>query len=279
MNFFRFDLKKLFIFALLILLPVFSLSLLKPGDRLWIFRPLGSVTGFVQSLFVSFSKTIQDTTGKYLYLVDINKEIADLKSENAKLKAEVMRFTEIEKENTRLNTILQFTQDADMKLISAQVIGIDIFAERASIRINRGTRDGVEKGQAVITKEAAVGYILEASETTSLILVLTDRYAVIDAIIQNSRARGIVEGSGPDSCLLKYLQRSDEVQIGDVVVTSGLDNIFPKGLPIARVKNVSRRKSEISPTIELMPMVDVSRLDEVFVVHTVINATTEASIQ
>ncbi len=278
MNFFRFDLKKLFIFALLILLPVFSLSLLKPGDRLWIFRPLSNVTGFVQSLFVSFSQTIQDTTGRYLYLVEINKEIMNLKDENAKLKAEVMRFSEVEKENARLNDILQFTQSADMKLVPAQVIGIDIFAERASIRINRGTKDGVQKGQAVITKQAAVGYILEAGETSSLILVLTDRYAVIDAIIQNSRARGIVEGSGPDSCILKYLQRSDEVQVGDVIVTSGLDNIFPKGLPVARVKNVSRRKSEISPFVELTPIVDISRLDEVFVVHTVNNTTVEASL-
>jgi rod shape-determining protein MreC len=278
LNFFRFDLKKLFIFALLILLPVFSLSLLKPGDRLWIFRPLSNVTGFVQSLFVSFSQTIQDTTGRYLYLVEINKEIMNLKDENAKLKAEVMRFSEVEKENARLNDILQFTQSADMKLVPAQVIGIDIFAERASIRINRGTKDGVQKGQAVITKQAAVGYILEAGETSSLILVLTDRYAVIDAIIQNSRARGIVEGSGPDSCILKYLQRSDEVQVGDVIVTSGLDNIFPKGLPVARVKNVSRRKSEISPFVELTPIVDISRLDEVFVVHTVNNTTVEASL-
>lgn len=278
MNFFRFDLKKLFIFALLILLPVFSLSLLKPGDRLWIFRPLSNVTGFVQGLFVTFSETIQDTTGRYLNLVAINKEIADLQNENAKLKAEVMRFSEVEKENGRLNDILQFTQAADMKLVPAQVIGIDIFAERASIRINRGTKHGVQKGQAVITKQAAVGYILEAGDTSSLILVLTDRYAVIDSIIQNSRARGIVEGSGPDSCILKYLQRSDEVQVGDIVVTSGLDNIFPKGLPIARVKNVSRRKSEISPFIELTPMIDVSRLDEVFVVHTVSNSTVEASL-
>jgi rod shape-determining protein MreC len=271
LNFFRFDFKKLFIFALLILLPIFSLSLLKPGDRLWIFRPLSHVTGFVQSLFVSFSETIQDTTGRYLNLVAINKENVDLKKENAKLKAEMLRFLEVEKENARLNEVLQFTAEANMKLISAQVIGIDIFAERASIRINRGTKHGVEKGQAVITREAAVGYILEAQETTSLILVLTDRYAVIDGIIQNSRARGIVEGSGPDTCILKYLQRSDEVQVGDVIVTSGLDNIFPKGLPVARVKNVSRRKSEISPYVELTPVIDVSRLDEVFIVHTVTN--------
>lgn len=278
MNFFRFDLKKLFIFALLILLPIFSLSLLKPGDRLWIFRPLGNVTGFVQNLFVNFSESIKDTTSRYLNLVAINKEITDLKNENAKLKAEVMRFVEVEKENSRLNEVLEFAKSSEMKLIPSQVIGIDIFAERASIRINRGTKHGVLKGQAVITKQAAVGYILEASESTSLVLVLTDRYAVIDSLIQNSRARGLVEGSGPDSCILKYLQRSDEVQIGDVVVTSGLDNIFPKGLPVARVKNVTRRKSEISPYVELTPVIDISRLDEVFVVHTVNNPTVEASL-
>jgi cell shape-determining protein MreC len=76
----------------------------------------------------------------------------------------------------------------------------------------------------------------------------------------------VVEGSGPDSCILKYLLRSDGMNPGDLVVTSGLDNIFPRGLPVARVKSIRRLKADISPQVDLIPVVDVTRLDELYVV-------------
>lgn len=271
MIFFQFDIKKLAIIALLIILPLFSISLLKPGDQLWIFRPFSKLIGFTQSVFVGFTESIQTTTDTYVDLIGTNKEIEKLKKENARLKAKVLSYDEIVLEQKRLATILDFQEQAPYKVAPAQVIGIDLFAERSGIRINKGYEDGVKKGDAVITKDAVVGYILDAHAKSSIVLVLTDRYAVIDAVLQSSRARGIVEGSGVDLCILKYLQRSDEVNVGDLVVTSGLDNIFPKGLPIAKVKRVQRKKSEITPYVELTPLIDVTRLDEVFVVLKVDN--------
>ena len=249
MNFFRFDIRKFIIFALILILPIISISFLKPGDEFWIFRPVSSVIGMSQMVFLGFSNKIRETTNEYLNLISINHSNHDLKAENANLKAQVLSVAELQKENERLNEILQFQQNPRIDLLPAQVIGFDLMAERSSIRINRGTENGVKKGQSVMTKDAAVGYILKAHKYTSIVLVLTDRYAVIDSIVQSSRARGVVEGSGPDSCILKYLLRSDGMNAGDLVVTSGLDNIFPRGLPVARVKNIRRLKADISPQV------------------------------
>tara|TARA_B100001248_G_C27399150_1_gene468467 strand:- start:3640 stop:4479 length:840 start_codon:yes stop_codon:yes gene_type:complete len=279
MFFFQFDYKKIAIITLLIILPLFSISLLKPGDRLWIFRPLSHVVGFSQSMFVGFTNAIKETTSTYIDLIAINKENQQLHDENAILKAQMLAFNEIKQENLRLREILNFQQQQDYNVNPAQVIGVDIFAERSTLRINKGEKHGVKKGDAVITQDAVVGYILEAHNLSSVVLVLTDRYSVIDAVLQTSRARGIVEGIGVDSCRLKYLQRSDEVNVGDLVVTSGLDNIFPKGIPIARVKSVSRKKSEITPNVELSPVVDITRLDEVLVINNVNNQSLEAALQ
>ena len=279
MFFFQFDYKKIAVIALLILLPLFSISLLKPGDRLWIFRPLSGIVGFTESLFIGLTGAVENTTKTYVNLIGINKSIHSLKRENADLKARMLTYSEILDENQRLKQILKFQTIQSYSVKPAQVIGIDLFAERSSIRINKGIIDGVKKGDAVITQDAAVGYILESHENTSIVLVLTDRYAVIDAVLEKSRARGIIEGNGVDTCILKYLQRSDDVNVGDLVVTSGLDNIFPKGIPVAKVKSVKRKKSEITPQVEVTPIIDVTRLDEVLIISNVKNQSLEAALQ
>lgn len=94
----------------------------------------------------------------------------------------------------------------------------------------------------------------------------SDRYGIIDAIVQRSRARGIVEGRGPDSCKLRYLNRSDDVQVGDLVVTSGLDNIFPKGFPVGVVTGVSKSRYGMTQDIDLKPAINPSILEEMFIV-------------
>lgn len=272
----NFNLKKFFLALMIILLPLLSINLQGPNESPWFLRPFSAAGGFLQDSFLSFTANVRDSTTRYIDLIKIKTLNRELTSENQHLKAMLLQMQEIKSENRRLNELLVFQQQDDMELMSAQITSLDLFGEHFSVRINRGTDDGVSKGMAVISAQGSVGYILNAHKKSAIVLLLTDRYSVIDAIVQSSRARGIVEGLSADTCILKYLQRTDDIKVGDLVVTSGLDNIFPKGFPIGKVKKIVRKKSDVSQYVEIQPIVDVSKLEEVFIVKKVIPEPTES---
>lgn len=260
------DLKKIIIVLAFLSLPILSLNLQKPGENPWILRPFSAFGGFLQNSYLAFSSTIRGTTSKYINLIGVKNDIQSLSEKNQELNAKLLQFEEILMENQRLSQLLEFHSKHGMDLVPAKVISQDLFSERSIIRLNRGESSGIKKGMAVIHPEGAVGYILKSHDSTSIVLLLTDRYAVIDARVQRSRARGIVRGVSPNTAELRYLQRTDDVQIGDLVVSSGLDSIFPKGFPVATVENVTKVKSGITQDVKLKPVIEPSRLEEVFVV-------------
>ena len=126
-----------------------------------------------------------------------------------------------------------------MELIPGQVIGRDLVADHNTITINKGTKHGLRPGQAVLTVSGAVGYIFKPQYFTSHVMLITDRYSVVDALIQKTRSHGIVEGKNKETCVLQYVERTEDVKIGDLIVTGGLDNIFPKGFPLGVVTRQS----------------------------------------
>ena len=270
MNRNRINLKIILVLLAILSLPVFSLNLQKPGENPWVLRPFSMVAGFVQEAYMGFVGGIQNTTRTYINLVDINQQIKKLKEENSELKAKMLNFDDLNLENQRYREMLKFQDVKHLVLVPAQVIGQDIFAERSVVRISVGSAQGVKKGQAVVHPNGVVGYVLSSSLGSSVVFLVTDRYAVVDARVQRSRARGIVKGLNPTHAELVYLQRTDEVEIGDLVVSSGLDNIFPEGFPIARVDGVQKESSGITQEVLLRPVVDTSQLEEVFVVKQVL---------
>jgi rod shape-determining protein MreC len=119
---------------------------------------------------------------------------------------------------------------------------------------------------AVISTEGVVGQILKVSPHYATVLLITDYNSAIDSIVQKTRARAIVEGKGENRCQLKYLLRTDEVNVGDVIVTSGLGGNFPKGLLIGEIRQVEKRGRSIFQDAELAPAVDLTKLEEVLVI-------------
>ena len=119
---------------------------------------------------------------------------------------------------------------------------------------------------AALTIGGVVGYTFRVQNESSQILLLTDRYAVIDAIVQRSRARGLIEGLGRTDTRLRYLKRSDDVKVGDLVVTSGLSNLFPKGFPIGTVTSIDKSRYGMTQEVEVRPAIDPLNLEELFVV-------------
>ncbi|MCB0366875.1 MAG: rod shape-determining protein MreC [Bdellovibrionaceae bacterium] len=268
MNFFSLDLRKILLVLAVVALPLLVANLQRDAaDEVpWYARPFTFLTGIIQNTYSSFSSGVRGTTAMYLNLIDIKKHNRVLTQDNAELRAQLGALTELKMENQRLNELLAFRQKSKMDLLAAKVVGRDLLADHHSITINRGSNNGIAKNMAAITTGGVVGYVFRVEPFTSQILLLVDRYAVIDAIVQRSRARGIVEGRSPDGCRLRYLNRSDDVQMGDLVVTSGLDNIFPKGFPVGLVTSVAKSRYGMTQEVELKPAINASILEEVFIV-------------
>lgn len=267
MNFFAFDLRKALIVLAVIALPLLSINMKRsPGEEPWYRQPFSATVSLIQSGYASFTGGVRGTTSMYLDLIGIKNENLSLQKENEELRAKLGALTELKLENERLTDLLDFKRSTSMRLLAAKVIARDISPDHYSIRINRGTRHGLNKLMGVITVEGVVGYVLHADAETAQILALTDRSAAIDAIVQRTRARGLVSGKSLSSCRLRYLERADDVAPGDMIVTSGLQGYFPKGFPIGKLTSVRKTDYGISQEAEVSPVVNPANLEEVFVV-------------
>jgi rod shape-determining protein MreC len=267
LNPFNFDVRKIILILLLLPLPLISINMeQKPFSNNWVSQPLVLLSTSVQQVFYGFSEGVRGTAALYLNLVGIKKQSEEIKSKNQELEARLQQLSDLEIENSRLKSLLDFKQNTKMEIKAAQVIGRDLVTDHNTITINKGTQQGLKTGQAVISVQGVLGYVFRPSVHSSQVMLITDRYAVVDGIVQRTRARGIVEGKNSSSCVLKYVERSEDVKPGDLVVTGGLDNIFPKGFPIAVVESVERKTFSVSLKVDLKPVADPYKVEEVFVI-------------
>jgi len=272
LNFFNFDIKKVIAFLILFSLPLITINMeQKQFETMWFSKPFAWVGSLIQEGFFDFSTGIKDTTAMYVNLINIKKENQLLKNKNEEIMTRLLALNEFQIENGRLKALLDFKASTKMELISAQVIGRDLVADHNTITINKGLKHGLKNGQAVMTTDGVLGYVFRPENITANVMLITDRYAVVDGLIQRTRARGIVEGKGAGGCVLKYVERSEDVKPGDIVVTGGLDNIFPKGFPIAIVESTEKKAYSVSLKIDLKPVVDPYRVEEVFVISNAVN--------
>ena len=211
-------------------------------------------------------KTVRGVFQEYLFLVHLQKENSMLKQRIAELQKENHQMKEMALANERLQKLLQFREKIYPTVIAAEVIGQDPSSWFKSVTINKGEKDGVRKGMAVISPEGVIGQILKTAPHYSTVLLITDYNSAIDSIIQRNRAKAIVEGKGENRCQLKYLLRTEEVIVGDIVVTSGLSGNFPKGLMVGEVKKVDKKGHGVFQYAELVPSVDLTKLEEVLVI-------------
>ena len=252
---------------LVIILPLISINMeQKNSSTPWFDQPFTFVAQSIQKLFYGLSFGVRSTTAEYVNILNVKSRNHDLQKENDELRTRLTLFTENQNELERLRTLLDFQKNTKMELIPAQVIGRNLVTDHNTLTINKGTQHGLVAGQAVLTVSGAVGYIFKPSLKTSHVMLITDRYSVVDALIQKTRTHGLVEGKSKDSCILQYVERTEEVKDGDLIVTGGLDNIFPKGFPLGVITNVERKTKNTSLLIEIKPIVDANKVEEVFIV-------------
>ena len=262
----RFGLSAFIVLLLLFALILMSLRAKQKGGVEFFDALLMEICSPFQKAATFVVKTVQGASRQYVFLVNLEKENRELKQKIAELQEENHQMKEMKLTNERMRQLLKFREKNSPSMIGAEVIGQDPSSWFKSVTIDKGEGDGVKKGMAVVSPIGVIGQVLKTAPHYATVLLVTDYNSAIDCIVQRTRAKAIVEGIGENRCQLKYLLRADEAAVGDVVVTSGLGGNFPKGLMVGEIKKIDKRGHGVFQYAELVPSVDLTQLEEVFVI-------------
>ena len=224
------------------------------------------VTSPVQYGISSAIKKIKTIWTSYIYLINVNMENTLLKNNIEKLREDNNQLKEALLLNNRLKEMLAFKQEAAPTAGAASVIGIESSGWIKTITINKGVSDGIGRDMVIVTPLGIAGRIIDAQSTTSKAILVTDPRCTIDVIVQRSRVKGITGGNGADRLVLKYVRHEDDVQVGDILISSGLGGIFPKGMPVGEVVRVEKGEDNFFMDVEVKPSADLKRLEDVLII-------------
>jgi len=209
---------------------------------------------------------ISGALNAYINLIDTKKENDELKAQLDKLRVENQKLQELDRENKRFKTLLGFMETKPNTLIAANVIGEDLKNWFRSIIIDKGKSQGVREKMPVITPKGIVGQAVEIDQWHSKVMIINDTNSSVDVNIDGKNTRGLLEGTGQNILKLNYVIKNDAIEIGDRLLTSGKDDIFPKGIPVGIVMTVDRSKAGIFADVDVMPYNDFKQLDEVLII-------------
>ncbi len=198
-----------------------------------------------------------------LFYPTILKENLSLRKEASVLKNENVQLREVLEENERLNSLLSFKRKSAFRLIAARVIAKDASSWKKSITIDKGLNDGVYLEMAVITPAGLVGWVRGVGLASAQIMLITDINSRVAALVHKTRLEGIVGGTGGEWCRLKFIEAEAEIDKGQMVITSGLSSIIPKGLIIGNIEEVIYKKGQVQKIVFIKPAVNFNRLEEV----------------
>lgn len=219
----------------------------------------------IQKSVTYFQKSIASIFEHYFANVDASQDNVALNKEIHNLKEQIFSYEELGKENKRLKDLLQFGTESKRNKVLAQVVAWDSNSDFRVIRINKGSQDGIRLQSTVVTAEGLVGYIYRMTDSFSDILTITDSNNRVDVLIERIRAHGILEGFTSTRTLMKYVTRTEPVILGDTILTSGLGDIYPKGIKVGTVSRIERESYGITQDVEVTPSADFGRLEEVIV--------------
>ena len=255
----------LFVLALYLFLFWLITLQVKAGRFPVLERPVMAVNGFIGRIVTWPYRTGDAILSRYVLLVRTERENRRLHEEIRKLRIENQITSELLAENQRLREALEFRALNPPRSVTARVIAKESSPMSSTFTISKGTAQGIEKNRAVITADGVVGKVQMALEGAAKVMLITDPGSTIAVRVHRNREEGLLEGK-LDRCALKYVSYYMDVQEGDVLVTSGLDGIYPRGLPVAVVTSVKKHEASSFQTVYARPVVRFSRLEEVLVV-------------
>lgn len=230
--------------------------------RLWV----SDMVGPTLTVMSSPLHLAGDLCDGYLNLMGVKKKNVELKRRLDALMAENQKIPELEKENERLKGLLNLKEKREHQMVAARVIGEDVANWFKCIIIDRGKNHGIAEKMPVVTASGLVGQAVEVNKWHSKVIILNDVNSAVDVYVVGKHTRGIIQGSGQNTLKLKYVLKTDDVEAGDRLITSGKDAIYPKGLAVGIVISINKNMPGLFADVDVMPFNNFRRLDEVMVV-------------
>ena len=255
--------KKWLLLSLFVILAL-SVMMYQSNRRYWLpFQFLNTVLNRVYEIKISAKDAITSPFHRMFLREEENNR---LKAELSKLLQEQRQCRETILENQRLKDILSLKERDYRYVTAARVIAKSTDQWSNTVIIDKGMSDGVAKEMIVVTDRGLTGKISDISHSFSHLLLLTDINFSVAARLQESRIEGIVSGTGFRKCHMKYVPAEEEVKKGAIVITSGLDSLFPPGIPIGYVSDVNKKNVGIFQDIEVLPFVNNIKLEIVAII-------------
>jgi len=223
------------------------------------------ITAPLQKFIRMSAETVEKAWLKYFSFVDLREENTRLKKEVDDLQMQNDLYRELVSTQARLRELLQFKESMRSPMVAAQVIGRDPTGWFESVFIDKGTNVGLKLNMPVLDARGIVGRLVAVAPNYAKVLLIIDQNSAVDCLVQRTREKGILKGLPSQLCRLHYVSRAADVAVGDKIVTSGLDRIFPKGLPVGEVTEVADTPWEFFKDVRVKPNADFSRLEEVLV--------------
>ncbi len=229
--------------------------------RIW---AVGAVTP-LEKVLVWVQTSTSNVWHSYFYLRGVRAENRNLKQQIERMSLEQVRMSQDADQARRLQALLAFKEQFISQTMAAQVIGSSGSEQSHSVYIDKGENDGIRPDMAVITADGIVGKVLHVYSSTSQVLLINDQSSGVGAILEKSRLQGILKGTSAGEVALEKVMSDESVPVGEMVLTSGGDGIFPKGLLVGRVTKAGAG-SDLFLNIRVRPAADLGRLEEVLVV-------------
>jgi len=262
----RYRIPLLIALVLLLVFSVLSLSLKRSPV-------LKKVEGLVISLTAPgmeglqyLGRSVKQLWLGYIYLVEVRRQTVELERQLEEYRQREVRFQEAQQALTRLEALLDLKRQVALPVIGARVIAYDPSLWSRSAIIDQGKVQGVKEGLPVLAPQGIVGRVVEVYPEYSKTMLIVDRKSAADAMIQRTRVRGILKGKGGNRCSLEFVPKNADVQVGDLVLASGLVGLYPKGLVFGKVTAANKKNPGVFQEIEVTSSADLSALEEVLVV-------------
>jgi rod shape-determining protein MreC len=240
-----------------------------PRDYNGLDRVLMAVSAPVQWVMSSSVMGMSDTWYHYWSLVGVEEHNRRLRADNRELRRELLIRREQALENTRLRRLLHLQQrSSEIHGVVSEVIAISPSPLFRSVRVNRGLSDGVTVGAGVVNDVGIVGRVVGVGGSWADVMLLVDGNCSTDVVVQRTRAQARVRGEGQDGharLQLEYLERTADIEPGDILVTSGVGEVFPRGMEVGQVTVVNRGEFGLYQTVELSPAVNFAQLETVMI--------------
>ncbi len=232
----------------------------------------------VQEGLSNSKKSLSAFWENYLLIVNTSKENHVLKKQISRLESDLTTMEEVRKENLRLKRLLSYSDEMSQQRVMAQVVGWDSANEFKVIRLNKGKKNGIKVMAPVITDHGLVGYVYRVTDNFSDVLTILDQNNRVDVMVERTRTHGIVEGVFNFKCTLKYIMRNEPVEVGDKLITAGVGGIYPKGIKVGMITDITKENFGMTLNVEVIPSVDFDKLEEVLVLIPNETAVPEAPI-